>query len=326
MNAGRSVGRSGGTGRSVRALVGLVFKNLRINLKHKLSLAAWWRQRGQVSNWLPLYLLTSSLLVQTAARVLWGSGWLRRRALRVRRTDGATLYFPLWRYMRDPMTVLVYMYESYMDRLRSLDASRVFAEDGVVVDIGAHVGTFAIPLLVHHHARRVVAVEPDPWNANCLRRGATESGIDRHRFAVVEAAVSDVATSAVEFVLGDTATRGTLAGTGFFREGKAHGRISVGTIMLEQLFEEHEIDRCALLKVDCEGCEYAIFDRLPQSVWARIERIILEVHPREGQSTHDLVDAIRTQGFTVDVDPQANGCLELFCVRDPASQDLGHAF
>lgn len=295
----------------------LIRKNLKVNVRHKLSLPTWWRERRRVSNWLTLYLFTSSLLVQAGARALWGSSWFRRKALRVHRADGVVLDFPLWRYTRDPLSVLVYMYGSYMDRLRSL-SSAVLEEGGVMIDIGAHVGTFAIPLLVHHPESRVVAIEPDPWNARCLRGGAAASGIAEDRITVIEAAVSNAAAASMEFVVGDTATRGTLAGSGFFREGTAHGRIRVETVTLAQVFNDHEIDRCALLKVDCEGCEYTLFEGLSQSVWDRIERIILEIHPMKDRSMEPLVGVIQDQGFRVEVDPQSNGCLELFCVR----QDL----
>lgn len=37
-----------------------------------------------------------------------------------------------------------------------------FREDAVIIDIGAHVGRFCIPIFLNHRYIRVFAFEPDP--------------------------------------------------------------------------------------------------------------------------------------------------------------------
>jgi predicted nucleic-acid-binding Zn-ribbon protein len=47
---------------------------------------------------------------------------------------------------------------------------------------------------------------------------------------------------------------------------------------LGDLFGEHKIEKCDFLKIDCEGCEYTIFENVTPAVLDKIEYIAMEVH------------------------------------------------
>lgn len=82
----------------------------------------------------------------------------------------------------------------YMAAIEELD---IFVDgDPVILDVGAHVGWYALGALVTLPEARLVAFEPDPWNVARLRRnlGLTHCyarGIDLRRVDVQQAAVSD---------------------------------------------------------------------------------------------------------------------------------------
>lgn len=305
----------------MRRVAALFYQNVVLNFRQKMSLGRWWKERHRIDNWLSLYLLTSSLLIQGASRIFIRSRWVRRRDLVVRHADGMALHYPMWRYLRDPTSMLELnmTYTSYMARFANwLGGPIAFYPGDAVVDLGAHVGTFAIPALAANPGIRIVAVEPDPANMACLKRGLEASNLERSRYALEEAAVCSKPADHAVFAIGDVATRGTLAGLGFFREGKHHGQIPVRAITLEELFETHGIERCKLLKMDCEGCEYGVLKALSSGILARIDNIILEVHPVAGEDPGSFEPWLSRHGFRVNVDAQGNGCLELFCSRiDP---------
>lgn len=69
------------------------------------------------------------------------------------------------------------------------DAGRL-AEGGVLLDIGAHIGTTSIMALREHGFSKAVAIEPDPDNVLMLRASAVLNGVD-DRIQVITAALSD---------------------------------------------------------------------------------------------------------------------------------------
>jgi FkbM family methyltransferase len=58
--------------------------------------------------------------------------------------------------------------------------TRPFARGGVMIDIGANIGTTSIPRLLLGDVDRVYGVEPDPANYACLQRTIVENGLAAH--------------------------------------------------------------------------------------------------------------------------------------------------
>lgn len=53
---------------------------------------------------------------------------------------------------------------------------------------------------------------------------------------------------------------------------------TVQTTTLERIFAKNRIDRCDLLKLDCEGSEFKIIYSTPKTVFDKIDNIFLEYH------------------------------------------------
>src|SRR5688572_25562845 len=78
--------------------------------------------------------------------------------------------------------------------------------------------------------------------------------------------------------------------------------ITVWTTTLADIFRDHGIDRCDLLKLDCEGAEYRILYSAPRDVLDRIDHIILEYHhfsQEEGANPSALRTFLEGRGFVV---------------------------
>ncbi len=73
---------------------------------------------------------------------------------------------------------------------------------------------------------------------------------------------------------------------------------------LDAVFRVHDIERCDLLKIDCEGAEFDILFHACSDTLHRINRICLEYHNGLTPFTHsDLVRLLQSNGFSVAVQP-----------------------
>ncbi|HYF47278.1 MAG TPA: FkbM family methyltransferase, partial [Acidimicrobiales bacterium] len=113
---------------------------------------------------------------------------------------------------------------------------------GVVIDAGAHVGTFAA--VAAAHAARVVAVEPNPDNLALLRSNLERNGIEN--VEVVEAALWPGGAE-VELALAGPTSAGSVVAEG---QGTT---LTVSTVDLDALVDR--VGAVDLLKLDVEGAE-----------------------------------------------------------------------
>lgn len=124
----------------------------------------------------------------------------------------------------------------------------------VVVDIGANVGAFS--MLAASHGAKVIAVEPLPENVTQLK-----ANLKGYNVTIIESAAG---------VSGEVEIEGHSTGA-YTRPGTGTKSLSLA----ELLKDLHHVD---FLKVDCEGCEYDLFQDAPLN---KIDRISMEFHSTE---------------------------------------------
>jgi FkbM family methyltransferase len=119
-------------------------------------------------------------------------------------------------------------------------------KDDTVIDVGAHLGTFT-RIALQRGARQVVAVEPDPVNANCFSR-TFAAEIAASRVRLVEAAAWHSAGS-LKFELGSASQTGHVA------DSPSGRTVIVRAVTLDEVAEELKLDRVDFIKMDIEGAE-----------------------------------------------------------------------
>jgi FkbM family methyltransferase len=125
------------------------------------------------------------------------------------------------------------------------------------VDVGAHVGTTAIPAVAHQGFRRAVAIEPDPYHLPLLRANVSLNRLDE-RVTVIAAAVSETSRQRQSFAQGSRK-----ADVYFWMKGRLTDErsskpvVSVETITLDGLAEAGIVDpaTAGMLWFDCAGCQ-----------------------------------------------------------------------
>jgi len=146
-----------------------------------------------------------------------------------------------------------------------------FDEGDVVVDIGAHIGLFSIYLAKRFPFLKVLAFEPFPANFhNCTENlrlnGVTNVLLSPNAIANETRSLSMAA---------DPVNSGGASAVvrTFASNGVANG---ITAMTLDEVFSIHKIDRCKLLKIDCEGMEYEILSGT--KVFARVDYLAGEFH------------------------------------------------
>jgi FkbM family methyltransferase len=157
-----------------------------------------------------------------------------------------------------------------------------------VLDIGAHIGSFA--LLVDHlnpgTYYRGVAVEPSSQNLNLLERNLTRNAIAN--FEVVRAAIPD--TTGV-------ARLDTPSDPDAFRLNNG-GSEEVATLSLASLCESRAIRTIDLMKLDVEGAEYQIVRSELSLIGTRVRTLLIEYHPDLGRESSAWITSRLSQYFT----------------------------
>ena len=177
---------------------------------------------------------------------------------------------------------------------------------GWAFDVGAHIGTVALTMARQYHDLRVVAVEAVPENSELLEANIRRFGLTDRVFSIRAWAAgpndltgtchygykghrdteSDGYISAHRFI-GNTWT--DLAGPEF--------SVEMPAVSIDSLLETYNIPEVSLLKIDCEGCEWAFLDTPAVS---RVQTIVGEYHggypgkpghqPDPHQKLRDLLD------------------------------------
>lgn len=164
-----------------------------------------------------------------------------------------------------------------------------------IVEIGGHVGSTTLYFAHKAPDARIAVFEPSPRNFAILRKNVEDNRL-AGRVTPFQMAVSGEKGEKTFHLMGTT------GGNSLFAYGDGGTTITVRTTTLQDVFVEQGIERCDLLKLDCEGAEYEILYGASDELLSRIGNIVLEYHhfsddPRSNETS--LRAFLEGKGFTV---------------------------
>jgi len=160
-------------------------------------------------------------------------------------------------------------------------------KDGVVIDIGAHIGSFSI--YAASKGSQVYAFEPHPKNYALLK-----ANLRINRISTVSCFRMAVSSTTGKRTLFEYSTSGEHS---FY---PVSGRkISVPCVSLEDIFSRKKVSFCDFLKMDVEGAEFEIILHSPRAVFSRIGIIAMEYHESHGNKVIILKEFLERQGYVV---------------------------
>lgn len=169
-------------------------------------------------------------------------------------------------------------------------------EPGLMIDVGAHIGTALQPFLDLNW--KVIAFEPDETNRKSLL-----ARLANHKYGAN--------------VVVDTRCVSNMSSTDvpFFRSGQSSGISSlsafhdshyeaqrVDTISLSDYFSDRELNEVAFLKIDTEGHDLFVLQGFP---WDRLKPDVIECEYEDaktvpmGHTWRDVAEFLREKGYTV---------------------------
>jgi len=171
-------------------------------------------------------------------------------------------------------------------RLGSIDWAN--ADLGNVLDIGAHVGTFACALAQRAGRARFVCVEPSLVTSEWLACNLEANNLSG-RVTILRAAVAGTDGEGTLWELGDAScVSSTIEGRG--------KPVPVRTVSLESLVS-YAGGPPEVVKIDCEGGEYDAILSSPDGCWKGVRYLFLEHHPVAGHCFDELRDRLHRLGL-----------------------------
>lgn len=169
---------------------------------------------------------------------------------------------------------------------------------GLIIDIGAGVGSFAVVAARRFPACRVLAFEPDPEQCTLLRENAAANGVD------IETRCLAIGTKPTYLLSGEGARSSTVVRS-------EHGT-SVPGAPLDDFLGGETVD---LLKIDCEGAELDVLRSISEERLARVTRVALEYHNFHGETNETLLAALL-----------ADARFEVRLVPDRFTSEIGYIY
>ena len=181
--------------------------------------------------------------------------------------------------------------ETFLDRF--YEKFGVPIKDGwVIVDIGAGIGEYTLYAVAGYPGNTVHAYEPFLESFALLKANLQLNWVETvHIFP--EAVGGQAGIAALDLTSGEPLQFSTEA------QKMSPNAMPVPTLTLAQVLDRVG-KHCNVLKLDCEGAEYAILFNASEAVLEAIEHIVLEYHDGVTAYSHkELAEFLTAKGFTV---------------------------
>lgn len=165
-------------------------------------------------------------------------------------------------------------------------------KDGdTVLDIGANIGVFAVYAATAARNTQVLAFEPFPENVEYLQKNVQNSNLQN-----VKIFPQAVAKTNEERVL---AVSESWIKHSLSKADSEQPGLRVQTISFDRIM--NDIEKCDLLKIDCEGSEYEIFYSATPESLNKVRKIVGEYHQRDKETMNGeaLCRFLEKHGFTI---------------------------
>ena len=169
------------------------------------------------------------------------------------------------------------------------------SNDDVIIDVGAHIGLFALFASQFCKNGKIFCYEPIKENYKILIENIEMNQIQNifpNNLAVTKK------TSRVKIFLNDDQS-----GHSMFIQNKNF--VEVDSKSLSDIFIDNGIKECNFLKLDCEGAEYEIVESLPSDLFTKINKTVIEYHmvDTKPELLEQLINKLKQFSFSVHTRP-----------------------
>jgi len=160
-----------------------------------------------------------------------------------------------------------------------------------VLDIGANIGDSTV-YFAKNGAKKVIAVEPFPKSYSYLEENIALNQVENI------ASILNMAVSSTDGLIhldpdADDATN-------LMAKDMVNGQ-EIKTITLMNLIKQNNLNQQAVLKIDCEGCEYEIFSNLDVNILKVFDSIWIEYHEGIKKTENVIVSKLKMANFRIEI-------------------------
>jgi FkbM family methyltransferase len=189
-----------------------------------------------------------------------------------------------------------------------------------VFDIGANSGLFAL-LAIKKGAKKVYAFEPNQESLINLRQLVKDINVE-----VIDKAIYTKDEDLEFYIDPNNTTIGSISENHIRSNGSEVEKIIVPAISLKTFFNENNIERLSLLKMDIEGAEYDIIEALEDEIFEKVDNFLIEYHDNENEKVEKLIQTLMKKGFDIDQIRDQNTANNSSIMRSYKSAILGTIF
>lgn len=239
----------------------------------------------------------------------------------VKLKTGCKLLFPLDQFLKK--LSLLEECSSYIRDLKTFFPDFTLKNNDIVIDVGAHIGSFSLRLAKDHTNIVVYAYEPNPYNFGYYKKNIDLNNL-KNTVKVFREAITNE-DGCTKFNFGFTSTTGVVKGIEphLIKDGKklstftdlSKTGVQTKCTSIKSIFDRNEIRECKLIKIDCEGSEYEIFNKIDKAILNKIMFLILEVHPTSVHKPSELSSLLKSNGYLLNEVSCQNGCYIFYCKR-----------
>jgi len=169
------------------------------------------------------------------------------------------------------------------------------SNDDVIIDVGAHIGLFALFASQFCKNGKIFCYEPIKENYKILIENIEMNQIQNifpNNLAVTKE------TSRVKIFLNDDQS-----GHSMFTQNKNF--VEVDSKSLSDIFIDNGIKECDFLKLDCEGAEYEIVESISSDLFTKINKTAIEYHmvDTKPELLEQLINKLKQFSFSVHTRP-----------------------
>ncbi len=168
-----------------------------------------------------------------------------------------------------------------------------------VIDIGGHLGFFSLYASLLNSKVPIFCFEPHIGNFELLKKNFKDNRVKN--VTAKNLAVSDKIEEVDLLISEEDLNHSTVHAIEPTDEVQ-----KVQTITLEKILDRHRIGQVDLLKIDCEGAEFAILEDSPPEVLEKVSNIFMEYHDWvPGKDHRQLKKLLEARGFKVEDYPNS---------------------
>jgi FkbM family methyltransferase len=140
----------------------------------------------------------------------------------------------------------------------------------IILDLGANIGAFSFYTALENPNAKIYSFEPYPDNFVQLCDNVKINKLEGRIFPLKEAIAKE--NGKLTFYCNQVSSR---AHSLFNKTGE---KITVESTNLETIFSRFKIQNCDILKMDIEGAEYEVLYNCPNTLFEKIDIILVECH------------------------------------------------